>query len=114
MKKEEQIRQIYSDIKKVKIQGASNIAKAAIKAYMLKHTLSNKKKLLSLRPTEPTLSNALNFFDKLGEKRTLSHFSNAQQKINISVLKLIKNRMIIYTHCHSTNTIKALIYAKKR
>src|SRR3989344_4941843 len=113
MKKEEQIRQIYSDIKKVRIQGATNIAKAAIKTYMLKPTLDNKKKLLSLRPTEPTLSNALNFFDKFGARKTLAHFSNAQKKINNFVFKLVKNGMIIYTHCHSTNTIKALIYAKK-
>ena len=32
----------------------------------------------------------------------------------MAVFGLIKNCMIIYTHCHSTNVVKALIYAKKK
>jgi len=114
MNKEAKLRRIYLDIKEVKIQGATNIAKAAVSAYMMKPTPRNKKKLLSLRPTEPTLSNALNFLEKIGSKKVISHFSNAQEKINKFVFKLIRNGMIIYTHCHSTNVVKALIYAKKK
>ena len=108
------LQKIYSDIKEVRIQGATNIAKAAVKAYLLKHTPSNKIKLSSLRPTEPTLSNALNFVDMIGVDKTISHFSEAQKRINLAVLKLIKNGTIIYTHCHSTNVVNALIYAKKK
>ncbi|HLF53767.1 MAG TPA: hypothetical protein VI544_01170 [Candidatus Nanoarchaeia archaeon] len=108
------LHKIYSDIKEVKIQGATNIAKAAMTAYMLEHTSENKRKLLSLRPTEPTLSNTLNFVDKIGAKKVASHFSEAQKKINLSVFKFIKNGMVIYTHCHSTNVVNALIYAKKK
>lgn len=104
---------IYSDIKEVKIQGATNIAKAAIGAYLMKPDLANKKKLLSLRPTEPTLANTLNFLGKIGKEKTLKHFFDAQEKINKNVFRIIRNGMIIYTHCHSTNVVKALIYAKK-
>ena len=105
---------IYSDIKEVKIQGASNIARAAISAYMIKPERETKKKLLSLRPTEPMLSNALNFFEKEGKEKTIAHFSDAQEKINSLVMKKIRNGMIVYTHCHSSNVVKALIYAKKK
>jgi len=104
----------YRDIKEVKIQGATNIAKAAVKAYVSKPTKGNKQKLMSLRPTEPTLSNALNFIDKVGGKKVISHFSESQEKINKLVFKLIKSGMIVYTHCHSTNVIKALVYTKKK
>jgi ribose 1,5-bisphosphate isomerase len=109
----DKLHKIYSDIKRVKIQGATNIAKAAIKAYLIKPDAENKRKLLSLRPTEPMLSNALNFLGKLGKEKVSSHFPEAQDKINKLVFKIIRNRMIIYTHCHSTNVVKALIYAKK-
>ncbi len=109
----DKLHKIYKDIKEVRIQGATNIAKAAVQAYSLNPTPENKKNLLSLRPTEPALSNALNFIDKIGKEKVLSHFSDAQEEINRNVLKLIKKGMKIYTHCHSTNVIKALIYAKK-
>jgi ribose 1,5-bisphosphate isomerase len=107
------LQRIYSGIKNIKIQGATNIAKAAIEAYSLMPNKKNKKILLSLRPTEPTLANALNHLQKWPEKKVLAHFQEAQKKINKFVFKLIKNNQIIYTHCHSTNVVKALIYAKK-
>lgn len=109
-----ELTKIYSDIKGVRIQGATNIAKAAVKAYTLEPTAENKAKLLSLRPTEPTLSNALNFLEKLGKKKVINHFFEAQEKINHFVFGLIKDGMIVYTHCHSTNVINALVYAKRK
>jgi len=113
LKSMDRLHKIYSDIKEVRIQGATNIAKAAVKAYTLAPSAENKKKLLSLRPTEPTLSNALNFIDKIGAEEVILHFSKSQAKINKFVFKLIKNSSVVYTHCHSTNVLKALIYAKK-
>lgn len=110
----DKLNRIYSDIKTIRIQGATNVAKAAVEAYLLRPDFENKRKLLSLRPTEPALANALNFVDKIGKRKVISHFADAQEKINGFVLKLIKNGMVIYTHCHSTNVIKALIYAKKK
>jgi len=105
---------VCRDIKSVKIQGARNIAKAALKAYKSNKTKSAKKKLLSLRPTEPMLANVLDRLDNGPYDKILNHFDNAQDKINKKVLKLIKNGDVIFTHCHSTNVVEALIHAKKK
>jgi len=104
---------ISRDIKNIKIQGATNIAKAALQAYQLIPTKKSKKKLLRLRPTEPMLMNVLDRVDKESPEKILSHFNEAQEKINKKVFKLIKNKDVIFTHCHSTNVVKALIYAKQ-
>ncbi len=105
---------IAADIKKVNIQGARNIAKAALYAYSLIPTRASIKKLLSLRPTEPMLENVLNLAEKRSYHEILKHFDFSQLRINKNVLRLIKNQDIIFTHCHSTNVVNALIYAKKK
>ena len=104
---------IYKDIKDVKIQGATNIAKAAVKAYSLSPADATKRKLISLRPTEPLLQNVVKKLNKNNEKEILRHFEQSQNKINLYILKLIKNNDVIFTHCHSTNVVKSLINAKK-
>jgi len=106
---------ILRDIKSVKIQGARNIAKAALYAYSLQPTKSAKQKLIKARPTEPMLINVLNKIEKNNQnyKKIFSHFNEAQDKINKNVLKIIKSKSIIFTHCHSTNVVNALIYAKR-
>jgi len=111
---EKRLRKIYSDIKTVKIQGATNIAKAAARAYAMRPDKRNKETLLGLRPTEPTLSNALNFLEKWPKERVLKHFDEAQNKINRNVDRLVKSNKIVYTHCHSTNVSKALVYSRKK
>ncbi len=113
-KKEKQLTKIYKDIKDIKIQGATSIAKAAVKAYLLRPDKENKKRLLGLRPTEPMLSNAINFLSREKVKKVIDHFDLAQNKINKEAYKIITNNSIIFTHCHSTNVIKSLIYAKKK
>ncbi len=105
--------QICKNIKNVKIQGARNIAKAGLKAYSLIPTKNSKKKLLSLRPTEPMLEKVLNLADKISYNKITDHFNYAQETINKKFFKLVKNNDIIFTHCHSTNVVQALIYAKK-
>ena len=114
MDNKKRFNKIAADIKSIKIQGATNIAKAALKAYSLVPTKTSKKKLLSLRPTEPMMENVLDMAGKKSEKEILKHFNDAQDKINKKVLKLIKKSDVIFTHCHSTNVIKALIYSKKK
>ncbi len=114
MSKKSQFNKICKDIKSIKIQGARNIAKAGLKAYQLFPLKSSKKKLLSLRETEPMLENVLDLAEKqISYQTILNHFQQAQDKINNHVLKLIKNNNVIFTHCHSTNVTQALIYAKK-
>ncbi|MAG78977.1 hypothetical protein CMI40_01225 [Candidatus Pacearchaeota archaeon] len=114
MNKQKIFNKIAKDIKEVKIQGARNIAKKALYAYSLIPTKNSYEKLFSLRPTEPMLVNVLNKMEKQSYKEILKHFDSAQDKINKYVFKLIKNNDVIFTHCHSTNVINALIYAKKK
>jgi len=106
--------QIAESIKNVKIQGARNIARAALYAYSLIPTENSARKLLSLRPTEPMLERVLVLARKKPYKEILEHFDTAQIKINRYVSKLMKNNDVIFTHCHSTNVVNALIYAKKK
>jgi len=112
--KEKIFNEIIQNIKDIKIQGARNIAKKALYAYSLIPTEKSKKKLLSLRPTEPLLKNVL---DKTKEKsygEIIGYFDNTQEKINQFILKIIKNNDVIFTHCHSSTVSKALVYAKKK
>ena len=113
-KNKEGFNKIVQNIKEIKIQGARNIAKSALRAYSLVPTESSRKILLNSRPTEPMMRNILNAVVSGKSSNQLSkHFEEAQGKIDVSVLKLIKNNDRIFTHCHSTNVVNALIYAKK-
>ena len=103
---------ICRNIKEIRIQGATNVAKQALKAYYLFPNKITKRILLNLRPTEPMLSHVIDLADRLPKEKILAHFFEAQEKINKGVLKIIKNNSVIFTHCHSTNVIKALIYSK--
>lgn len=110
---------ICKDIKEVKIQGARAVAIAAAKALLIRHDKKAVKKLISLRPTEPTLRNTIKFVlshkdIKYGVKKTLNHFEDSQKKISRYGSNLIKNGMIIFTHCHSSSVINILKEAKKK
>ncbi len=114
MNKKKRFDKIVKKIKEIKIQGAKNISKAAFKAYKLIPTKESKKKLLNSRPTEPMMQNVLEMAEDHEYKKIIKHFDEAQEKINKKVFKLIKNNDVIFTHCHSTNVVNALIYAKKK
>jgi len=105
---------VVKEIKEIKIQGAKNIAKAAVKAYSLIPTNASRIKLLSSRPTEPMMENVLSMIKKHPLKEILDHFKTAQEKINEYALGLIKNNEVIFTHCHSTNVVNALVYSKEK
>ena len=120
--------QTVKDIKSLKIQGAENIAVAAVKAFELKlrETSSKAKlkkyvKILSeARATEPALRNALNYclanFDKEPQitKRVLTHFKGSRPTISQNGATLIKNGMKVFTHCHSSTVERILIEAKRQ
>src|SRR3990170_5260625 len=112
--KKEVFSSILKGIKEIKIQGARNVAKAALKAYNLNPSEKSKRLLLSSRPTEPMMFRVLNMADSSSEQEILNHFDFAQKKINENVLKIIVNGDRIFTHCHSTNVVNALIHAKKK
>ncbi len=113
--KRRKFNQILKDIKSIKIQGARNVAKVGLRAYEMFSSSRVKKKILNLRKTEPMLENILDLAEKgVSEKEILRHFEFAQNKINKSVLKLIRDKNVLFTHCHSTNVTGALIYSKKK
>ncbi|MBU1252270.1 MAG: hypothetical protein KJ905_01195 [Nanoarchaeota archaeon] len=107
--------QIVKDIKSIKIQGARNIAEAAVKAYSLFPSKTSKKVLLESRPTEPMMQYALSLAES-GESlnKILEHLKDSQDRINNQSLKLIKSNDRIFTHCHSSSVSNALVYAKKK
>ena len=104
---------IVKDIKSVKIQGATEIAKSALKAYFIIPTEKTKKKLVSLRPTEPLLANVMKMAGKKPKKEIISHLADSEKLISKNSMKVIKNKSVIFTHCHSTTVVGALAYAKK-
>ncbi len=105
---------ICRDIKDIKIQGAENVAKAALKALEINDTPNSVKKLISLRPTEPCLVNAIHYAHKHSIKMALYHLEVIQEKINDFAFPYIKDNSIIYTHCHSSTVTNAIIHAKNK
>lgn len=114
MKREALVRKIKADIKSIKIQGATNVAKAAVRAYLLMPGEKNRKELENLRPTEPMLFHALKSLTWGEKKNVLLHFKETQDKINKNVFKILKKKKKVFTHCHSSSVTSALIYAKKK
>ena len=115
MNKQKRFNEILRKIKSIEIQGARNIAKAALEAYLLFPSKISKEKLLSSRPTEPMMFHVLSLAEKgISKEEILKHFENSQEEINKHMFNLIKNKDVIFTHCHSTNVISSLIYSKKK
>lgn len=112
--KKKSFNKIIEDIKSIKIQGAKNVAKYALKAYLLYPNKESKRELLLSRPTEPMMENVLEMVDFVSKEKIVNHFDESQSKINTFVFQIIKNDDKIFTHCHSTNVIKSLIYSKKK
>lgn len=113
------VQNIIQDIKDVKIQGATNIAKAGIKAFLISPDKKTAKAILSARPTEPLLQNALKFLLKsksptTDSKKYLNYIKKSKKEIAKKGLKLIKQDMNIFTHCHSSTVIEILKHAKKK
>ncbi len=135
--------EIVENIRNLKIQSATNIAKNAILALEdCSHNIDaitktkfldglNKAKitLFRTRPTEPCMRNALNFvlydlnaqtlnhlkekFD-LRVKQALDHLESTESAIAEIGAKKIKNNSIIFTHCHSSSVMAILKNAKKQ
>ena len=134
---------IIKDIKELRIQGAENIARAAVlavKEFAFKsraitktkflHDLDKiKKQLLTSRPTEPCMRNALNFItystngddvkdiqnsvmEKIGQ--VISHLTESEKVISEITSKKIKKGSIIFTHCHSSTVVGALIKSREQ
>ncbi len=107
---------ICRDIKSVKIQGAENVAKAAVEALTLRSDRKSVEKLISLRATEPCLRNAISFVLKDPDRYApiaIKHFSESREKIYEYGAKKIEDDMTVFTHCHSSIVIGIMKKAKK-
>lgn len=112
-------------IKSLEIQGAENIAIAAVQAFAekLKETQDVEKlkgyaeELGSLRETEPALRNALrycllNFKNNPAVAETAAnYFKDSKERIAEIGAKKIHDGMTVFTHCHASTVTKILIEA---
>jgi translation initiation factor 2B subunit (eIF-2B alpha/beta/delta family) len=61
------------------------------------------------------MENVLNLAEKkVPKEQIILHFDESQKEINKKIFGIIKKGDIIFTHCHSTNVIKSLIFTKKK
>ncbi|MGC8628729.1 MAG: translation initiation factor eIF-2B [Candidatus Micrarchaeia archaeon] len=106
---------IAKDIKDLKIQGASNVAKAGIKAWAMAKNKEQATKILEMsRPTEPMLRNVLHYLNNGGDaKELLKTIDEAMQKIAEYGSDLLSDSSVVYTHCHSS-TVEAILKEAKR
>jgi ribose 1,5-bisphosphate isomerase len=108
---------ICRKIRNAEIQGAENVAKAAVRALMIKSDKKSVNEIISLRPTEPCLRNAVNFImedpKRLGPA-ALEHFEKSAQKIAEYGAKKIENGMVVFTHCHSSSVMSILKEARRQ
>ena len=105
--------QILKDIKSVKIQGATDIAKAGLRALKLQSDSTSVRQILNSRPTEPCLHNSIKYA-KATNVDIAYHFLNSLQiRVAIAGEKIIKNNANIFTHCHSSTVIDTLAKAKE-
>jgi ribose 1,5-bisphosphate isomerase len=114
--------EIIDKIKSLEIQGARNIAIAAVEAFglKLKETQDEAElkkahdELVATRATEPALRNALEYcfanYKKDSEiaEKAKNHFSESKKKIAEYGAKKIHEGMKVFTHCHSS-TVRAVL-----
>lgn len=107
---------VVSDIKNLKIQGAENIAEAALTAWdRAGDKNSAARKLISARPTEPMLQKVIYIAASgVPVNEILNKLKNDKNKIYKNGAKLIINGMKIFTHCHSSTVVGILKEAKKQ
>lgn len=120
------------DIKKLHIQGASAIAKKGLMAFAnyvesgkdyKKDIEYAKSELFLARSTEPMLFNGINYiiknakkkedFVKLAEK-LIKEKEESEKIISDLGAYLIKDGMVIFTHCHSSSVIRIFKKAKEQ
>jgi len=107
---------IYSDILKMKIRGADNIALTCLKhlsKYEDKKCFENEcKKLEKLRPTEVVLHNVIKKLNAgCSVQEMTDKIHNNRKLIECHGRKLVKGKNVM-THCHSTETMTVIKHSK--
>lgn len=107
---------LISRIKTLRVQGAEQIAEAAIVSW--KNSRDKKaaeRKLVAARPTEPMLRNSMKYLRLYGNPdELLSKLNMDKKKISEFGANRIKNNMSIFTHCHSSSVVSVFQKAKSQ
>ncbi len=107
---------ICRDIETVKIQGAENVAKAAVEALMIRSDKKAVERLVSLRATEPCLRNAVSYVMKDPKRYgplAVEHFTASKEKLFSCGAQKIDDGMTVFTHCHSSAVVGIMKKAKE-
>ncbi len=125
-------KQIIKDIKSLKIQGATNVAKAALKVLHNEYLKDNSEEninsiitqLYKTRPTEPMMHNSLKYYLHLinktkktprqAYKTVNNYFEYSKDRIALSGSGLIKTGKSYYTHCHSSSVMALFKKAREK
>jgi len=126
MDKINKVQKTIEKIKKLKIQGATAIAKASLKALKdvdIDNLREVVKNLSQARPTEPLTRNCLAYVAWQVEKGKdlkevvdlmLARLDDVEHEIVQNGVQLIKSGMKIFTHCHSSMVEKVLKAAHQK
>jgi ribose 1,5-bisphosphate isomerase len=122
---------IIKDIKALKIQGATSVAKAALKVMHNEFKADSSREhidkiivaLHKTRPTEPMMRNTIKYYLHLVQDRKLKpaeankkvkdYFSFCKRQIVFHGKQLIKDGRTYFTHCHSSKVTGIFIAARK-
>ncbi|MEM0094740.1 MAG: hypothetical protein QXE33_02660 [Candidatus Micrarchaeaceae archaeon] len=115
----EQLYKIVDEIKSMRIQGAEEVAIAAIHAWENARDKALAERLLAkARPTEPMLRNVLLYLRKFGEaEKILKIIEDGNRRIAEYGSRKLAGKNLIYTHCHSLtveNVLKRVFKTNKR
>lgn len=122
------IRRTFEDIKTLRIQGARNIALAAVDSLLDNYkTLAQAKKdatlLTTARPTEPMMRNylhlAISYLEKGVKPAKADSIIKKEIKNNINKIReygvnTIPKGAVVLTHCHSSTVTGILVAAKNK
>lgn len=134
MNKINSIDKTINDIKSLRIQGATNVAKESVRA-LGQWTKENKwdldelkkiaVKLAEARPTEPLTQNTISEFlqevrhregDSLTfvSEKIIASLNSSKERIIENGTSLIKKNITVLTHCHSSTVTGILKSAKRK
>jgi len=117
---------LCDDIASLRIQGAENVARAAAKGVARrikeegKLLARDQERLLSTRPTEPMMRNAVRYLAAHATPKNadsvlqhlLLRFDEADTDIAHYAANLVKDGKTYFTHCHSSTVIRAFMDAR--
>ncbi len=106
--------QIYHRIKTLKIQGAHNVAVAGVRALRYARDATDVRTLLSARPTEPCLRNAVWCARHKSEREALDHLRSSRSTLAAHAKKLFSRKTVVYTHCHSSSVLSIISLYKSK